>query len=360
MTNIALVHGSYYTRNFGDLLLAELVAKRIRAHGLRPICPWLMHEASGQVSFEMGKGLCSILPMRPLVFGGGGYISSQGGRRRALRWLLPALQSRSLGMPFIIVAPGSDDVLSKSVRGYYRLLFNMAEEVSVRDEETRNALRAAGVERDLPVTIDTAVSISVDDIPEKNALEAEKLLPTRGAICLNAPLMGREAIFEFVRLVRDATQSSSTQRVWLFENEPFNIKSLLAALEYHGMENDITLYHKDMWTVAAIIQRCRAVVTTQLHVGIVAYALGVPPCSLSSHEKTKRFYRQIGRTIWQKDISSNGSNPEHSRVELECWLNSITENQKEYFDLDAILLRKNKEKAERNLIMIDRYIERHA
>lgn len=157
---VGLIHGSYFTRNFGDLLLAELAANQIRSHGLEPVTPWLMEEVYHQVGFGGGRGLRSFLPGRPLVFGGGGYISNTGGMRRAMRWFLPALMSRSYFMPYTIVAPGSDDELSSSVSGCYRMFVNMASEVSVRDEETRSALRSAGVTREIPVTIDTAVMVS--------------------------------------------------------------------------------------------------------------------------------------------------------------------------------------------------------
>lgn len=115
-----------------------------------------------------------------------------------------------------------------------------------------------------------------------------------------------------------------------------------------------------MWTVAAIIGRCDAVVTTQLHVGIVAYALGVPPCSPSAHEKTKRFYRQISRSNWQVDIPKIGEGAGFIPVKVSDWLRSIIEGDDEYYKMDRDLLTQNKLRAEANLLQIDRYLQKYA
>lgn len=51
-----------------------------------------------------------------------------------------------------------------------------------------------------------------------------------------------------------------------------------------------------IWETVALISQLSALVTTKLHVGIVAYALGVYCESFATHRKTPRFYRQIGRS----------------------------------------------------------------
>ncbi|MCA1992759.1 MAG: polysaccharide pyruvyl transferase family protein, partial [Coleofasciculus sp. S288] len=53
---------------------------------------------------------------------------------------------------------------------------------------------------------------------------------------------------------------------------------------------------KGVWETVALISKLSAVITTKLHVGIIAYALGVYSESFAIHSKVARFYQQIGRS----------------------------------------------------------------
>lgn len=355
MSRTFIIHGSYYTRNFGDLLLAELAGQKVSQLGHRPLCPWLMDDATQQVSLDSGSGLASCFLGRPLIFGGGGYLSNTGGRRRALRWLVPALATRTFGMPYIISGPGSDDAIKKNLASEYRNLIELADEVAVRDEESRDALRAIGVKRNIEVTADSAITVEEGDIPQANMQEAVDLIPkNQNAICLNAPQLSQGDLQALVSTVKQHTKTLQGVRVWLYENEAFNRHHLESILADEGMSDDIIVSYRDMWSVVAIISRCIAVITTQLHVGIVAYALGIPPSSISAHSKTKRFYRQINRSKWQRDIPKSGLDAKCLN-DLESWLNAICEKDEEFFYLDSEHRRSIKDRARENFALIERY-----
>ncbi|MEB3211046.1 MAG: hypothetical protein VKL39_06805, partial [Leptolyngbyaceae bacterium] len=58
----------------------------------------------------------------------------------------------------------------------------------------------------------------------------------------------------------------------------------------------LTVPFKGVWNTVALISQFSAVVTTKLHVAIVAYAMGVYAESCAVHPKVKRFFDQIRRS----------------------------------------------------------------
>lgn len=346
-----LIHGSYYTRNFGDLLLAELVAQAVSSRGFTPKCPYFRPDTQEQVSFINGNGLASFFKGDPLIFGGGGYISNSGGFRRALRWILPALINRISGGRYIIVGPGSDDSLDPILRPLFRLFSAFADKVVVRDEETLNVLRDTGFQGDVEITIDSALIIDESYIPKKYLDLNDSTTPLREYVVLNAPQVHRKTLEDIVIASENIlVKDGGFDIVWLYENEPFNLASLTEILNAMNLNHHRVISNQHLWSVVALIKGCAALFTTQLHCGIVAYALGRPPCSLSSHVKTKRFYRQINRSQYQTDLS-------FGHEIINTWFQEITERSSDFYSIDMNLHKKNKLTARKNFEVINTFLD---
>lgn len=351
-----LINGPYKTRNFGDVLLLEMIGKRVRSSGFRPVTPWLFPDVCGQLNVDSGCGAQDYASKTPLIFGGGGYIDNAG-FRRSLKWFLPALSRYLQQVPYIIIGPGSDDSLPVGARILYRKLFDWSSHVTVRDIETMNVLRGIGVKNDINVTIDTAVAICWEDIPKSNIDRAKAIIGDSEVLCINVPLASEDLLFSIVQLVADIFRGDRAMHiVWLYENEPFNLPVLRLALDHFGLKSHSVVYHEQMWTYAALIGSAKAVFTTQLHVGIVAYALGVPACSYSFHSKTKRFYRQTGRMIWQKDRLDSDTASSCTSL-LRDWFEMISAGHPEFYSIDSIALDQNKTLAMSNLVEVDKYLQ---
>ena len=89
----------------------------------------------------------------------------------------------------------------------------------------------------------------------------------------------------------------------------------------------LSLPFKDIWETAALISKLSAILTTKLHVGIVAYALGVHCESFATHQKTPRFYKQIGRAsqcIMLDDISDKNIVIEKIERALQAARNQVS------------------------------------
>ena len=71
-----------------------------------------------------------------------------------------------------------------------------------------------------------------------------------------------------------------------------------------------------------LLNECDAVVSTKLHVTIVATTLGKPTLACSVHEKTKRYFEQIGYPHLQANLDSSES------VNFDKFLQMISRREK--------------------------------
>ena len=161
-----------------------------------------------------------------------------------------------------------------------------------------------GEEANVHVGPDAALSIDRGDIPAEAMETAERMLgPDRGSCLLgiHAPshLLSDDPK---AALLRDtiASQLSAAREVTpvvfsdLGDAATDAACGRLSAWITASIGREcLSVPFAGIWETCALISRLSAIVTTKLHVGIVAYALGVYCESFAAHPKTPRFYRQI-------------------------------------------------------------------
>lgn len=310
-----LIHGCYHNRNFGDLLLLDLLSMAIeRLTGRRPLCPWVHASERNNVHALAGAGLNSIFGGTGAVFGGGGYLTdddSKGSSKRLLRYLVPALVWRFSGVPYGIFAVGVGPGLSAFGRLVARLICRGARRLVVRDEDSRELLVQAGVARErILVTADLVLGLAREDIPDAAWQTAEALVgPRRGArrlgLHLSLPEGSGERIREIVALVMQGLASGPDVDIYfIFDHLETNRQAIDALARDIGPRARV-VGKQSHWVTAALIAQLDGVVTTKLHVGIAAWALGVAPYGVAAHGKTVRFFRQVGREDYIRPLSGD-------------------------------------------------------
>ncbi|MFN6947141.1 MAG: hypothetical protein ACK4ND_19540, partial [Cytophagaceae bacterium] len=83
---------------------------------------------------------------------------------------------------------------------------------------------------------------------------------------------------------------------------------------------------------------------------IVSVAFGVPVFGFSFHEKTKRFYSEIGRGEYQEMLENN----------MDCiddWMHQLKRGEEKAWNLSKVHLDKIKELAKKNYVVLDDYIK---
>lgn len=99
-----LLHGCYANRNFGDLLMLDMLTMRIRkAFNVTPVCPWVRRDRRKFVAAKSGHGLVDCLFADAAIFGGGGYIDHKAGT--SLKGLRRYSTPRGSGMPGLSRTP---------------------------------------------------------------------------------------------------------------------------------------------------------------------------------------------------------------------------------------------------------------
>src|SRR5690606_804405 len=107
--------------------------------------------------------------------------------------------------------------------------------------------------------------------------------------------------------------------------------------------------YQDPWKLLALISQLRMVVTTKLHVGIVATAVGTLPLSFAQHHKTQRFFRQIGASELYTPL--NSVSRERVADQFDMALGTILGDNYTYK-----LPRQIRESARRNQELVQRFI----
>lgn len=315
MKQIAL-HGAYTTNNFGDVLLGRLFAGWIREAGADSLALTFPSEANKVALGGDAFGWEGLASSKGLIFGGGGYFGEPP--KSKWRWAVRnfrlhatvGLRAQKLGIPTAIVGVGAGPIAAPFLRLAVGRIARKSEVVLVRDEESAAFMRSIGVSQvrvgaDAVLTMEPlpmpstppvvvlhlqapkghetgqrAVGEALAEFLTRNPDWTAQIVSDGGRIRL-----GAEAMYESDRVANDliARFPARVQAV-PYENEPNRLIETLAA--------------------------ARCVVTTKLHVGIVAAALGRSVLSFPHHTKTERLFRQLeatARCVPLDSVSTDGA-----------------------------------------------------
>lgn len=289
------VHGSYFARNFGDTLLVRIM------------CQWLAEAVGrdnvylavpGHAEEQREIGYPVVNPslrhtVTHLVFAGGGYLGEPKlplreryswywrNYRRHLSWVRDYSGARK-AIFGIGIGPISDPFFRNSMR---RLLNGM-QPLFVRDEISLeyaqryrlNAERAR-------LGIDLALSVSPVQYPPRYSFGVhvssmpEHVLAEVIEVLLTQPRYpGRPQ--PSIALIADTPVSPGSLK--RYKELAQHVASPSNSSEYNGVDD-----------LMERIADCETIITSKLHVGIVASALGRKVISLPVHPKTSRFYKDL-------------------------------------------------------------------
>lgn len=306
------LHGAYRHDNFGDMLLLGIYIRWIRETypGCRVILPFLRTSLTGVVNAD-GRGLAELLRASALVYGGGGYFGepNSGRTRWALRntWrhMPVGLLARMRGIPIAISGVGAGPLSSGLARRLFVRLFGWADAVAVRDVESRGFMAQYGVEAGrMVVTADAALSLDESDVTPGALAEAHRAfraLPGSWRIGFNVAhsirLRGMDPLLEDLRTFA----ADHPQAAFVFfldegagRGESYHVTRMAREIERRVAAPAAVVPYRSPDQVLGVIRALDLVITTKLHVGIVACALGTSVLAFPAHQKTRRFYEQIG------------------------------------------------------------------
>ncbi len=310
------LHASYYDDNFGDLLLVKIFEKWIKENTdsdiVYPLVPKMEQKRFQKHFPESIIGLKNQNSWKAMVYAGGGHFgepdsrSASWNKRFFVRHVLPAEIGILRKIPYVILGVGVGPLSNFFVRQEVKRLFAHAKALTVRDEESRDyVLDILRICPQVKMVPDPALTISRSDIPFKAfgrvdpifELFQDKILlgihhPYRILSETPQAEIFRESLMSSLKASPDVlpvvfTDSDAGQNALYCEK-------LKSAIEEATNNKCLAIPFQGIWETVALISKLSIVLTTKLHVGIVAYALGVYGESFATHSKTSRFYRQIG------------------------------------------------------------------
>ncbi|MBU7007224.1 polysaccharide pyruvyl transferase family protein [Phosphitispora fastidiosa] len=307
-----LLHGSYNGSNYGDILLAWLIKNIIEEEGVNCI----LNNASSYFHRILGKS--GEHPLRHnlkgvdgVIFGGGGYLTTKkigirGYKLLLLTHLVPMLEAKRRNIPYAIVGVGSGPIHDPILQRISKYALNNAKLIILRNQESRDYLRKYNVTNGIKVTADLALAYTPNMIKIEDDIQAERLLATlpKGLrVFLHVNLYNPHGGISDIERGCEILVKELIKYAHDDENIVFIIGSDYESKQcneinrtLHNMlpsKRSIVIQDYNPWTLSAIINRCDVIITTKLHVGIIATSFGKTVLSFSGDQKIKRFYEQI-------------------------------------------------------------------
>lgn len=315
-----LLHGWTHNSNFGDVLFTHLYFNRgclesriektdiLDLPGAFRISPFIRDGLRYGKRVGMTRGLGYDLLV---IMSGGCFSEARRSRKEAakrfFRFLLPPILFILRGKPVVFLGIGGGPLNSAFMRMVTAWVLNRADRITARDSETADFLRAAGVRTTIQVTADTALTIVPEMLPEPDDRELLEFTEDSRTVMLQFSY-SPQFDHGIATGIAPAIRRWAGQNGWriVIATDKVTEESVLTRLESAKVLEGAYIYrYHDAWQMAAAVGLCDLVVTTTLHVGIIAAKLGRSVISLAGfHEKTSRFYRQIkeeGRCIPFRD-----------------------------------------------------------
>ena len=311
MANL-IVHGSYFSVNFGDLLLVEIARSLVRSADLTPLLLNPSQRVKNALIADNGVSSPQEISLtKGLLFAGGGYLGAANSN--AVAWGYRNLMRHGRALRIATKAPsyfygiGFGPLPDGRYRELSMKALNFARFIAFRDVESLRLYRDYGGTNDaVEVIADAAtlISLSKDAISIDGEFYCD--LPQRPSSLPKAIFhieSGHSddqfrAICEGVS--RAATAMSKEYEICFIsdgiarwrETKQMAIARKLAKAIKGARVIKFSSCKELMQELAA----AEVILTTKLHVGIVGAALGKNVISLPHHSKVERFYSQIGES----------------------------------------------------------------
>ena len=287
--NCVGVVGHYWTDNFGDVLLRDLMVKYLKQTCNVNKVIKINKEDYQRAGGKIGKLLYLLnfaFKSDFVVFGGGGYLEtgSLGYRNTSslFSFFLLAILIKLSFKKFCIAGVGVGPNVDGLSGLFIKMICLLSSDITIRDNESKRLLESLNIKKTINVEADAAIVVANDYQNDK---------PNSTIIALHLLLRGNEfdSLKEsLIDLIHNLPAHYDLHII--SDHGPIGAEKELLTL----CTRKITLLEcKSSKQFIDFLATCHMVVTTKLHVGIVTYALGRGIYNIYRHPKCLRFYEQI-------------------------------------------------------------------
>lgn len=348
-----LIHSGSAINNFGDTLLAKTFADWVQEVGHQPVSDIISPDLQDETGLTK---LAENDPFDMLVFCGGGYFGEPArnlkgrlfwGNRLIHRHIKLGEKALRNGVPIIVAGVGAGPITHPIAKLRLARIIRNAGAVTVRDEPSRDFLTSLAPSKDIAVAADAA--LLNDSVVAHSKLPRPK--NTKPRVLFNVV---RQAVSEdryqwLLNGLQNVVDSGQVSAELIFdqsgaERSRKDVTELLDRLDTSNI--DTVHEYRGIEDLLDRISTADLIVTTKLHVAIVASRIGIPTLSFAGHPKTQRFFDQIdlGDRCLIFDLWNSGNVSEHygrisdlvgSSVEIPSSILSAVAQMKSQFQ-DAV------------------------
>lgn len=228
-----------------------------------------------------------------VILGGGGLFVDTESIKAPLIWYTQAMACVKLGIPYICYSQSVGPLHSFISRFLTRRVFNNAQAIHVRDNESLNLLRRLGVNKEITVSTDSALSWSA------NQKKSEK----KDIFLLSLRKWEKKTDNSWKKIIYECEDYSKANGLTL-KLIPMDLRdeTELKMLRSTGLE---VLSPKSVTDVVRIISESKILCSMRLHASILALGLGTPVLSISYSTKVKSFIETLGIKSGAKVLDLN-------------------------------------------------------
>lgn len=300
------LQGYVFSKNFGDVLLRVMFERWLREAGADTVVLPVVPDHLRAEYVADYYGLNSMKKASAIVLYGGGYLGASSVDE--VSWndtamsrygeVMKAALDRNL--PIAVLGVGVGPLPKGSFSDLLGRVFDVAKVVVVRDSASFEAARAISTNPAIETLSDAAFALrSQIPMPAKQdrvALHLTGKFAETEIVHAFAEGIERSTIGYPVSIVRD------DKKVWTLKDR---VKSLLGRevdrdwmrvkSVFSTRDTSIgEMAYQDVEQFVRELASSRFVITTKLHVGLVALTYGVPVLALPVHQKTVRMYSFLG------------------------------------------------------------------
>ncbi len=286
-----VIAGYYGFGNAGDeLILASLIGRFKRESP--DVSITVLSKAPEQTRHDFGVGavdrwhpwawIVPFLAAKRFVLGGGGLLQETSGPWNHLYYLALLVVAKLFGCRTEVIAIGVDPIERSFNRFWTRwVLHHWTDDISVRDEESRQALEDAGVERAIAVQPDPVSELAVDrSIPRTNRI----------AVALSPAVAGTGRIHEVAGLCNRITERWGCAIDFLVFFPPEDEAMTRHIAGETSAANEVRVWQNPRdflsWLPAYSL-----VVASRFHALVLAAACDIPFVGFGGQKKVENFCR---------------------------------------------------------------------
>lgn len=297
-----LLSGYYGYGNAGDEAVCAAVLQTMRSEGGDPEMtvlsgnPVATERLHGARAVPRGKLTRALKSADALIQGGGSLLQDATSARSVFYYLWVLMAARMSRKPVFLFAQGIGPLRRPATRAAVRVVLNRVQQITVRDEASRDLLARIGVRAPTTVTADPVFALQPASPERASALWAEQGLPESGrtlGLALRAWPAAPELATTAARAA-EALQERGMDVVFFPMHRPADEDFAEGVRHRMARPAPIVRGVERPDDLMAITARLDLLIGMRLHALIFGAAMGIPLIGLSYDPKVDALLDRLG------------------------------------------------------------------